>query len=469
MDKPEDLLYLKQFVKQHPDNKMGWYLLGKHYLETGKEGKANYCFIQAGDIYEAFEQEAHPLAERELEQLKEWGRLQKKKRLTRKVVIALIPLLLAALLLPLSDLKKKGAESPASTSSGLEQPQLGVVIVPQQIGQPIGYAMDTIIKAGGDAPDSSIAVRLQEKDGWVQWNGRMRPLLSVQREKSGSDEMDVSMHDRETCLCVPGDGSAVKNAYQKWKSSQEMHWTLASGIHHFRRLYGKWPASLEELIRPYPQNILAGEGEGMKESFPYVLAKLKQVDEAGKTEGSGGQSPGTTKASPGHNGKKQSASRSPIGTNGLFQAEWSKPLEIVVDVSSHQLAVVQGDMVIRSYRVGLGGDRTPEGSFYISEKVRNPNGTEDGIFGSRGMTLSDTLYAIHGTDDPDSIGKDESLGCIRMRKADVEELYDMVPLGTKVTIKNGTFPSELKPSAERFRLEPKENETNPVKVYRWLT
>ncbi|GJM84202.1 hypothetical protein HMSSN139_66980 [Paenibacillus sp. HMSSN-139] len=67
----------------------------------------------------------------------------------------------------------------------------------------------------------------------------------------------------------------------------------------------------------------------------------------------------------------------------------------------------------------------------------NPNGKDDGEFGSRGMQLSDTNYAIHGTNEPDSIGKDESLGCIRMGKKDVEELFDLVPKGTKVKIGKG--------------------------------
>lgn len=464
MDKPEDILYLKQFVKQHPNNKMGWYLLGKHYLEAGKEGKANFCFIKAGDIYEAFEQETHPLAERELEELKEWGIRERKKRLTRKIILAAIPLLLAALILPLGDYSQKKAHEPASTASSPDSPQLGVVIVPQQIGKPIGYAMDTIIGAGGGAPDLSIAVRLLEKDGWVEWNSRMRPLLAAERDKNGDDELDVSLLDRETCVCSPGDSTSVKDAFEEWKSVQEIHWTLASGIHQFQRQYGKWPSSVDELIKPYPQNILSGETDDLKASFRVVLAKLKLQDSVNKLEIEKDKSTGFSQMS-----AEPGTILSGIGTNGLFQADWSRPLEIVVDVSTYQLAVVQGDMVIRSYEVGLGGDRTPEGSFYISEKVRNPNGTDQGVFGSRGMTLSNTLYAIHGTDDPDSIGKDESLGCIRMRKADVEELYDMVPLGTTVKIKNGTFPSKLKPSAERFRLEPREDETNPAKVYQWLT
>ncbi|KIL36953.1 hypothetical protein SD71_04370 [Cohnella kolymensis] len=99
---------------------------------------------------------------------------------------------------------------------------------------------------------------------------------------------------------------------------------------------------------------------------------------------------------------------------------------MIVDKSNHRLAVVSGNVLLRNYKVGLGGDRTPEGSFVISEKVRNPNGRSDGVFGSRGLALSDSRYAIHGTDEPDSIGTDESLGCIRMLQEDLEELYDLI-------------------------------------------
>jgi len=48
-------------------------------------------------------------------------------------------------------------------------------------------------------------------------------------------------------------------------------------------------------------------------------------------------------------------------------------------------------------------------------------------------------------------------------------LFDMVPLGTVVKIKNGTLPSKVQQPAERFQLEPLQNETNPLKIYKWLT
>lgn len=460
MDKPEDIIYLKQFVKQHPDNKMGWYLLGKHYLQAGKESKANYCFIQAGDIYEAFEQETHPLAEQQLQELKDWNQQQKKKRLIWKIALAALPLLLIALLLPFNPFWHSEPQDTSPQTPDRNAPGLGVVFVPQKEGKPIGYAMNAIVAAGGAAPKQSLAVRLEEKEGWRQWNGHSRILMSATKEGSSSRSI-LSMLDRDTCICEPGDISGVKKLLGEWREEQEMHWTLASAIHQYNRLYGKWPQKLEDLIRPYPHNVLSGEGEGMKEWFPYVLAKLKEKQGGNGKQEQGGDGEGFS--------TKEALAGRAIGTNGIFQQDWSKPLEIVIDVSNYRLAVIQDKMVIRSYEVGLGGERTPEGNFYISEKVRDPNGTDDGMFGSRGMTLSNTLYAIHGTDDPDSIGKDKSLGCIRMKKADVEELFDMVPLGTAVKIKNGTLPSDAKPSADRFKLEPRQNETNPAKVYQWLT
>lgn len=52
--------HLKAYVQMHPDNKMAWYLLGKEYYKNGQQGKANYCFNMAGEVYEAFERSKVP-------------------------------------------------------------------------------------------------------------------------------------------------------------------------------------------------------------------------------------------------------------------------------------------------------------------------------------------------------------------------------------------------------------------------
>jgi len=90
--------------------------------------------------------------------------------------------------------------------------------------------------------------------------------------------------------------------------------------------------------------------------------------------------------------------------------------------------------VIKSYPIATGTPNTPTplGNWRIIQKLMNPGGP----FGTRWMKLSITWggYGIHGTDNPASIGKAASHGCIRMFNEDIEELYDIVPLGTPVRI-----------------------------------
>jgi lipoprotein-anchoring transpeptidase ErfK/SrfK len=54
--------------------------------------------------------------------------------------------------------------------------------------------------------------------------------------------------------------------------------------------------------------------------------------------------------------------------------------------------------------------------------------------GARAMYLGNTDYRIHGTNDPTTIGKRVSSGCIRLRNADVEDLYGRVGVGAKVVV-----------------------------------
>ncbi len=54
--------------------------------------------------------------------------------------------------------------------------------------------------------------------------------------------------------------------------------------------------------------------------------------------------------------------------------------------------------------------------------------------GARALYLGSTLYRIHGTNQPSTIGQAVSSGCIRMRNEDVIDLYDRVPVGAKVVV-----------------------------------
>jgi len=93
--------------------------------------------------------------------------------------------------------------------------------------------------------------------------------------------------------------------------------------------------------------------------------------------------------------------------------------------------------------VGKPSTPSPVGTFTIQRRVMNPTYSHDGRIvlpgpnnpvGSRWMGLSIHGYGIHGTNVPSSIGKAASHGCIRMAKADLEELYPMVAEGDTVEL-----------------------------------
>jgi lipoprotein-anchoring transpeptidase ErfK/SrfK len=67
---------------------------------------------------------------------------------------------------------------------------------------------------------------------------------------------------------------------------------------------------------------------------------------------------------------------------------------------------------------------------------RHMKGGEDNPLGARAMYLGSTLYRIHGSNEPETIGQAVSSGCFRMTNADVVDLYNRVQVGTTVVVKN---------------------------------
>ncbi|MEC0205090.1 L,D-transpeptidase [Paenibacillus lautus] len=107
---------------------------------------------------------------------------------------------------------------------------------------------------------------------------------------------------------------------------------------------------------------------------------------------------------------------------------------IIVDISDFQLHLLDGDIVVRTFPVAIGkmATQTPPGNYTIVNKQPNPGGP----FGAYWLGLSKPHYGIHGTNDPSSIGRSVSHGCIRMYNEDVMELASLVPIHTRVTIRN---------------------------------
>lgn len=128
--------------------------------------------------------------------------------------------------------------------------------------------------------------------------------------------------------------------------------------------------------------------------------------------------------------------------------------KIIVDKHSNMLYLFKGGDLSRSYRVATGKkpEYTPEGSFFIVNKASIPPGPETDRFGPRWIGLGvpshcdlraekpderaprGAKYGIHGTDEPGSIGKYASAGCIRLSNSDIIDLFDRVEVGTPVQI-----------------------------------
>ncbi|QOT01311.1 L,D-transpeptidase [Brevibacterium sp. JNUCC-42] len=113
---------------------------------------------------------------------------------------------------------------------------------------------------------------------------------------------------------------------------------------------------------------------------------------------------------------------------------------IRISISKLKLYLFDGSQLVRSFPVALGkiATSTPYGDFTIISKVPYPNSYPGGplsAFGTYWMGLSKPHYGIHGTNNPTSIGKYVSHGCIRMYNHDVETLAKLVSIGTPVNIR----------------------------------
>jgi lipoprotein-anchoring transpeptidase ErfK/SrfK len=130
------------------------------------------------------------------------------------------------------------------------------------------------------------------------------------------------------------------------------------------------------------------------------------------------------------------------------------PGTIVIDTGHTYLYLTLGDGKAMRYGIGVGrAGFTWAGVEHVSRKAEWPDwippaqmvarqpylprwvgGGPGNPLGARALYLGNSEYRIHGTNDPTSIGKRVSSGCIRLRNEDVEDLYQRVGIGTKVVV-----------------------------------
>jgi lipoprotein-anchoring transpeptidase ErfK/SrfK len=132
------------------------------------------------------------------------------------------------------------------------------------------------------------------------------------------------------------------------------------------------------------------------------------------------------------------------------------PGTILISTAERRLYLVLGNGQALRYGIGVGRDGFRWGGVHrISAKREWPSWTPpsqmlarrpdlprhmaggiDNPLGARAMYLGSTLYRIHGSNEPETIGQAVSSGCFRMTNEDVTDLYSRVSVGTTVVIKN---------------------------------
>lgn len=122
------------------------------------------------------------------------------------------------------------------------------------------------------------------------------------------------------------------------------------------------------------------------------------------------------------------------------------PFSAVVDLSDFELTIHSHGYFVKRYQVGIGkAGSSPIGKFTVLDKLKDPtyygpdglviaNDDPQNPLGEYWIDIGDS-YGLHGTIDPESIGKAESKGCIRMHAADIEEVYNFLIPNSEVVIR----------------------------------
>ncbi|MFZ5632279.1 MAG: L,D-transpeptidase [Bacillota bacterium] len=299
-------------------------------------------------------------------------------------------------------------------------------------------------------PDRDYAIRTIEIDGVISRekvvNELMAAVKKLYQEESRSPKKILAVQktgkgQREVGMAVwPGENSNIKvyvyprddsysvtntgdmrRKYLLWETTT----VIRSALYQFVKKNGYMPGDLSVLTQPFPTNYLTAIPRE-----PYTMSNSV----CSSYNGGGGWVYSARDAALLEESVKQSLKPNlPVETDIPFD-----PLYVFIDKTNNLLSVVSGDKTIKSYRVALGkGGRTPEGDLHIARKIMNPNkGVSDprNTYGSRLMELSQRDFAIHGTNIPGSIGRNETSGCVRLYNPDMEELYSIVPLYSPVKI-----------------------------------
>src|SRR6476469_2578713 len=222
-------------------------------------------------------------------------------------------------------------------------------------------------------------------------------------------------------------------------------------------LTGSLLAKSRQLWPVTPRSLTIREGEKMTRALALLFAALAILSGAGPVQAQGFfDMRDIMGGGPSFRGGGSGGGGSPIQRTTVSYPVNYAPGTIVISTGERRLYLVLGNGQALSYGIGVGRDGFRwSGTHRITAKKEWPSWTppsqmrarrpdfprhmEGGIdnpLGARAMYLGSTLYRIHGSNEPETIGQAVSSGCFRMTNDDVTDLYGRVGVGTTVIVKN---------------------------------
>lgn len=272
--------------------------------------------------------------------------------------------------------------------------------------------------AGYDEPDRAVPAAIDRRDPLAR---AMRMVLLDDRAARAASHGDWPLAARSRSDLIQLELSAP------WPPHRSALWEWAAALnraqaHHRLDPAGDWP-SRERVIR---------EGDSLSSIRAELVARdpglalnvglIRRVNGVGKY----------------------------IHPNDVLRIP-TEPANVIVDLDARLCVYRHGSEAVLAWVVGIGleGQETPTGTFQVGEKLENPSwmpqggrqlpfGHEDNPLGTRWIGwLQDgakSSYGFHGTWESEGIGERVSNGCVRLRNEAVEELFELLPVGSTVLI-----------------------------------
>jgi lipoprotein-anchoring transpeptidase ErfK/SrfK len=198
--------------------------------------------------------------------------------------------------------------------------------------------------------------------------------------------------------------------------------------------------------------------KGIRRLLPWLGAGvlcLVSVQVPAQVDRSGNYTPTMQDVAPGVDHGNSAHLPEEYQRQAVFYRSQQPPGTIIIDTAERHLYLIESDTRALRYGIGVGRDGfTWQGLLQISRKSEWPDwhppaemierqpylprfmaGGPGNPLGARAMYLGNTVYRIHGTNAPETIGQAVSSGCFRLVNDDVVDLYSRVPVGTHVIVR----------------------------------